>query len=203
MNLSKSLAVTIKKNKFLINIKPISIRDYLLFEEKKIEPGDIGSTPLSVGLINAIRWFFPKYVTVHINDGPEQILTETLLNMYNFDVLHLMRIMSTISKIEGDVILLDDVEDISDSDDFIYNFDNVEYHVHRREIPWSETPKFLKSQKGNRTQVNIFKMNIDFIKQYFTVNDRSITDEDIDSTNKIPIEVYLLMVQRLGKCLTA
>ena len=192
--------VNVSGNDYEIHIEPICVNDWLLFEEKKIEPDSTMATNKSVGLVNAIRWLFPRYITVVLG-GDRVPLTGNRLDELEFESYHILKILSQLSKIDGNINTIDRIDgDYLCSNDFIFiDGQNRQYRITRQKIPWSETPRFIKMQGGSRGEVNRMELYTLMIEKYFKLNDMPITKDMFNNAEEFPLDVFLLIIQRLGK----
>lgn len=187
-----------------IHIAPIPVSAWLTFEEKKIEPDSAIANSASVGLVNAIRWLFPQYLKIDV-DGEINNLTGDRLDEYEFESYHIINILSKIATIDGNINTIDRTDgDYLNSNDFVFLVaDGRQYRITRDKIPWSDTPKFIKMQGGNRGEVNRMVMYSSMIEKYFKLNGEKITKDYMDDPSIFPLPVFLLIIQRLGKLITA
>lgn len=72
-------------------------------------------------------------------------------------------------------------------------------HVKRLPIGWRHTPQYLAAQSTK----DWVKINVDIITQYFEIDGRKWTEEELRSPGVVDLRVFNVVMRRLGKYLSA
>lgn len=186
----------VRVNNLDISIDPISANDYILFEEKKIDPDSNIATEESVGYNDALIWLFNNFYFI---DKVNNIrLSREFLDGKGFEVHHVMTLVNEIGRIKGTLEILDEADSQENSNHFKYN----DFEIIRRSVPWSETKNFANYIQGKSKFTSTGKVNKTLIRKYFTINGETITEEYFSDPDLLPIDLFLLMTIRLGKLLS-
>lgn len=173
--------------------KPISARDLLLFEEKKLDPQSTAATLRSVGLIAACEWFIPNMYDVAWNDTAQQPLSPELMDSLQLEMPHLLFLINMSVQVMGEIIFHDNALEVADSDHFTYG----DWTVERMKMSWRDTPQMLQLQ----SRKDLTRTNINLICKYFKVNGEFLKESDMKIPGGIDLRIMVLIITRLGKLL--
>lgn len=185
---------TLKVNKLEICISDIQVKDYILFEEKKIDPSNRNATNNSVGFNAAMFWLFSNFYTIK---STEEKLTRDVLDKYNFEVHHTLALIAELTRVTGELTIYDDVSTYEESNHFKYK----NFEVERVKIPYSETYQFTKGVQNKKDNISTLALNKKFLLKYFKVNGEMLSEAHFNDTNLMPIDLFLVLSVRLGKLL--
>ncbi|MGH8000559.1 MAG: hypothetical protein ACREPR_14295 [Brasilonema sp.] len=197
------IKTTVGKYKF--QQKNVAAIELLLFEDKKIDPRDAIAGARAIGFLPACEWFIS---TCYDIEG--EPVTTRKLNEIVLEVPHLLRLVQAVGR--GSVLIdcHDGEELVEDSDDFTIKFplplvegEELKYekvvHVKRLPIGWRHTPQYLAAQSTK----DWVKINVDIITQYFEIDGRKWTEEELRSPGVVDLRVFNVIMRRLGKYLSA
>ncbi|MBW4596208.1 MAG: hypothetical protein KME46_25720 [Brasilonema angustatum HA4187-MV1] len=197
------IKTTVGKYKF--QQKNVAAIELLLFEDKKIDPRDAIAGARAIGFLSACEWFIS---TCYDIEG--EPVTTRKLNEIVLEVPHLLRLVQAVGR--GSVLIdcHDGEELVEDSDDFTIKFplplvdgEELKYekvvHVKRLPIGWRHTPQYLAAQSTK----DWVKINVDIITQYFEIDGRKWTEEELRSPGVVDLRVFNVVMRRLGKYLSA
>ncbi len=177
-----------------ICISDIQVKDYILFEEKKIEPNSRFATGNSVGFNAAMFWLFSNFYQIK-NTGEK--LTRDTLDKYCFEVHHTLVLINELTRVNGNLTIFDDASEVDESNHFKYK----NFEVERIKIPYSETYQFTKGMQHKKENISTLALNKKFLLKYFKVNGEMLSEAHFNDSSLMPVDLFLLLSMRLGKLL--